>query len=118
MNINKIKSIIYKHGIPKSIDMLVGGKNTIRQVYQDNPSDFLNLFNNLIPVEKNDGIYYVDKDRLHLFILENKHVYINYERIWMFFSEVIGLKTTEIETIIKNWFENTYNLKGLTSGMF
>lgn len=117
MNINKIKSIISKHGITKSIDMLVGGKNTIKQIYQDNPSDYLNHFNNLIPVEKGDRIYYVDKDRLHLFILENKYVYINYERIWWFFYEVIGLKTTEIETIIKNWLEEIYNLKGLTPGM-
>jgi len=50
----RIKSIVNKYGIDKAIEMIVGGKNTIRNVYQSNPLEFLNQFNDLIPVEK-DG---------------------------------------------------------------
>jgi hypothetical protein len=117
-HIDKIKSVIYKHGIFKSIDIIVGGKDTIKQIYINNPSEFLNQFNDLTIVETDKKIYYVDKDRLPLFYYYpdeiDGYVSINYDRIWMFFSDVIGLKYSEIQTIINNWLEETYNLRGLT----
>ena len=115
---HKIKSMVEKYGIEHTLTMFDNNINVIKHAYQDNPSDFLNKFNDLSPVEKGDRIYYVDKDRLPLFYYfqdeKNDHIYINYYRIWMFFSEVIGLEYSEIQTIIKNWLEETYNLRGLT----
>ena len=114
----RVKSMVKKFGIDRSIELVVGGMDTIRNVYQDNPSEFLNQFNDLTPVEKDDKIVYVDKDRLPLFYYypnkENGYVYINHGRIWKFFEEVIGLKYSEIKNIINNWLEETYNLRGLT----
>ena len=114
----RVKSIVYKYGIDRAIEMIVGGKDTIRNVYQSNPLEFLEQFNNLTPVEKGDRIYYVDKYNKPLFMYfqgkKNGDVYINYYRIWLFFKEVIGLEYSEIQEIIKNWLEETYNLKGLT----
>ena len=113
-NIDKIKSVIYKHGISKSIDIIVGGIDTIKQIYNNNPSEFLNQFNDLTIVETDDKIVYVDKDRLPLFYYYpdeiDGYVSINYDRIWMFFSDVIGLKYSEIQTIINNWLEEIYNI--------
>ena len=114
----RVKSIVNKYGIDKAIEMVAGGPDTIRNAYQDNPSSYLNQFNDLTPIQKNDKIYYVDKDRLLLFYYypddKNGYVYINYNRIWEFFDVVIGLEDTEIQTIINNWLEETYNLRGLT----
>ena len=113
-HIDKIKSVIYKHGIFKSIDIIVDGIDTIKQIYINNPSEFLNQFNDLTIVETDDKIVYVDKDRLPLFYYYpdeiDGYVSINYDRIWMFFSDVIGLKYSEIQTIINNWLEETYNI--------
>ena len=113
-HIDKIKSVIYKHGIFKSLNIIVGGKHTIKQIYINNPSEFLNQFNDLTIVETDDKIVYVDKDRLPLFYYYpdeiDGYVSINYDRIWMFFSDVIGLKYSEIQTIINNWLEETYNI--------
>jgi hypothetical protein len=119
---DKIKSIIYKYGIVKSLDFIVNDKETIRQVYNNNLLEFLNQFNDLKTVEKSNVIYYVDKDKLPLFMYyqdkKNGNVYISYNRIWMFFSDVIGLKSEEIKGIMKNWLEETYNLRGLTPQRF
>ena len=96
--------------------------DTIVQAYKDNPLEFLDQFNDLTPVEKDDKIVYVDKDRNPLFYYypnkENGYVYINREKIWMFFSDVIGLKYSEIQTIINNWLEEAYNIRGLTPKSF
>jgi len=114
----RVKSIVKNYGLKQSIDMIVGGIDTIRQSYQDNPLEFLKQFNDLTPIEKGNKIYYIDKNRIPLFYYyhnkKNGYVYINYNRIWMFFSELIGLKTTEIKEIINNWLVETYNLTGLT----
>ncbi len=114
----RVKSIVNKYGIGQAIEMVVGGPDTIINAYQDNPESFLDQFNDLTPVEKDDKIFYIDKDGLPLFYYfpdeKNGYVYFNYDRIWMFFSDVIGLKYSEIQTIINNWLEVTYNISGLT----
>jgi hypothetical protein len=114
---NKIKSIISKYGIDKSLDLIAGGKDTIKQIYINNPSEFLNQFNDLTPIEMDGQIYYVNKDRIPL-VRHNQNkkyrsVWIDYYRIWLFFSEVIDMKTEEIKSIINNWLEQTYNITGL-----
>ena len=118
----RVKSMIKKFGLDQATEMIVGGIDTIINAYQDNPESFLDQFNNLTPVEKDDKIFYVDKNRLPLFYYypdeKNGYVYINHERIWMFFKEVFGLKNSEIQTIINNWLEEAYNIRGLTPKSF
>jgi hypothetical protein len=114
----RIKSIVNKYGFEQASEMVVGGIDTIRQLYENNPESFLNQFNDLSPVETVDKIYYVDKNRLPLFMYypnrKNGEVYINYYRIWLFFSDVINLNYKEIKGIMEQWLEETYNLRGLT----
>jgi hypothetical protein len=114
----RVKSIVNKYGIDRAIELVVGGVDTIRQSYQDNPLSILNQFNDLTPVEKDDKIFYIDKDGLPLFYyFSNKnirYIYFNNERIWNFFSNILVLRTSEIREIIKNWLEITYDIKGLT----
>ena len=114
---DRVKSIVNKYGIERALEIIAGGVDTIKQAYQDNPESYLNQFNDLIPVEKHDKILYVDKDRLPLFYYylddNNGYVYINYERIWMFFYNVFEFETPEIKDILKNWLEETYNIRGL-----
>jgi hypothetical protein len=114
----KIKLAVEKLGLVEAIQMF--GDKIIRQAYIDNPSLFLNQFNNLRPVEKDEEIYYVDNDNLPLFYYykkdqesENGFYYISYYRIWSFFSEVMDYSYTEIKEIMKEWLGTTYNLRGL-----
>ena len=115
----KIKLAVEKLGLKQSLEIF--GEDILKQTYIDNPLSFLNQFNNLRPVEQDDEIYYVDNDNLPLFSYykkdqesKNGYYYINYYRIWLFFSEVMGYNYTEIQKIMKEWLDTTYNLRGLT----
>ena len=115
----KIRSVVEKLGLKQSREMF--GDEIIKQAYIDNPLSFLNQFNNLRPVEKDNRVYYMDNDNLPLFMYYKEdqdskygHYYINYYRIWLFFEEIIGYNYTEIQEIMKEWLGTTYNLRGLT----
>ena len=115
----KIRSAVEKLGLEQSRQMF--GDELIKQGFIDNPSSFLDQFNNLRPVEKDDKIYYVDNDNLPLFFYyiedqesKNGYYYINYYRIWSFFEDVMDYSRTEIQEIIEEWLGTTYNLRGLT----
>ena len=111
----RVKSMVNKYGINRSIELVVGGMDTIKQVYQDNPESYLDQFNDLIPVEKDDIIYYVDKDNMPLFQIlnmENRFIYISNKRIWWFFSEVLNLDYDEIAYIITKWLKEVYGITG------
>ena len=115
----KIRLAVEKMGLEQSRQMF--GDELIKQVYIDKPSLFLNQFNNLKPVEKDDKIYYVDNDNLILFYYRKKdqdskngYYLINYYRIWSFFEDVMGYNYTKTQQIIKEWLGTIYNLRGLT----
>jgi hypothetical protein len=75
-------------------------------------------FGNLTEVVRDDRTFYVDKDRKPLFMYfqdsKNGIVYVNYERIWIFFESIFGLNTSQTKEILKVWLEETYNLRGAT----
>ena len=123
----KIRNAVEKLGLKQSLEIF--GKDILKQVYMDNPSLFLNQFNNLKVVDKNDHVYYVDNDNYPLFFYSKKESEINYiwpdinikhimdikynihsKRIWLFFDDVIGYSYTEIQEVIKKWLKSTYNL--------
>ena len=111
----RVKSMVKKYGINRSIELVVGGMDTIINAYQDNPASYLDQFNDLIPVEKDDRIYYVDKDNMPLFQIlnmENRFIYISNKRIWWFFSEVLNLDYDEIAYIITKWLKEVYGITG------
>ena len=76
-----------------------------------------NNFGDLNPVIGNTT-YYVNKDRLPLFYYyqdtKNEYVYINYYEIWSFLESMFGMDYQQIRGVIRDWLEETYNLKGLT----
>ena len=75
-------------------------------------------FGNLTPAIVGDKTYYVDNDRKPLFMYnqnrKNGYVYVNYDKIWVFFESIFGLKGLQTQEILKVWLEETYNLRGLT----
>ena len=75
-------------------------------------------FGDLTLVVKGDITYYVDKDQKPLFYYyqdsKNGYVNINYDRIWVFFNSIFGLKDPQAQGILKVWLEETYNLRVVT----
>lgn len=75
-------------------------------------------FGNLTEVVRDDITFYVDKDLNPLFMYfqdeKNGNIYINYNRIWVFFESIFGLKESQTREILTIWLEDTYNLGGYT----
>ena len=75
-------------------------------------------FGDLTPVVKGDRTFYVDEDRKPLFYYyqdsKKGYVYMDYNRIWVFFESIFGLKDPQTQGILKVWLEETYNLRGVT----
>lgn len=80
-------------------------------------------FGNLTSVVKDDKTFYVDKDRLPLFVYyhnnrqKSGHIYFNYDRIWLFLESVFIMKHSEIRELLKMWLEDTYNLREFIPGV-
>ena len=77
-----------------------------------------NNFGGLKPIVKSNKTYYVNEGRLPLFYYyqDTKHgyVYISYDEIWSFLKSMFGMNYQKIQGVIRDWLEETYNLKGLT----
>jgi hypothetical protein len=115
---HKIRLTIEKLGLTQARELF--GDNIIRQTYINNPSSYLNQFNKLKAIEKDDKIYYVDNDNTPIFFYFkqselNKHgyYYINNEKIWSFFYKIMGYDEKVTKTIIHDWLKNEYNLSNL-----
>ena len=114
----KIKYTVENLGLEDALKIFGGNKDIIRRAYQDNPSSFLNQFNNLKPVVKGERTIYFDENNEPLFYHfqgeKNGDCYISYNRIWSFFDDILGYKYSKIQQLIKEWLGATYNLGGLT----
>ena len=72
-------------------------------------------FGDLTEVVKGTKTYYVDNQGLPLIVYINNVpiILINYDRIWVFFESIFGLKDLQTQEILKVWLEETYNLRGV-----
>jgi len=81
-----------------------------------------NNLGDLKPIVKEYKTYYVNEDRLPLFYYfqnsKNDNVYINYYKIWSFLESMFGMEHQQIQGVIRDWLEETYNLKDITPVYF
>jgi Fe-Mn family superoxide dismutase len=122
--INKFWNHINWEFVNSLYDLKTNKKETINESVDHKVKSALKWLNkefgDLTPVVKYDKTFYVNKDRLPLFYYyelmgsENDLVYINYNRIWVFFEDIFGLYHSQIENILNVWLEQTYNLRGFT----
>jgi hypothetical protein len=77
-----------------------------------------NNFGDLTPIVEDEKTYYVNEDRLPLFYYvqdsKNDNVFINYYEIWSFLESMFDMDYQQIQGVIRDWLEETYNLKGIT----
>ena len=114
----KIRLTVEKLGLDQSREMF--GDELIKQAYIDNPLSFLDQFNNLTPIEKDDKIYYVDNDNIPIFFYFKQselnkygYYYINNEKIWSFFYKIMWYDDNVVKTIIHKWLKKQYKLSNL-----
>jgi hypothetical protein len=121
--VDKIKSKIHeyvkKYGIEKCREIF-GDKVLFTIGFNNDPMEFLNLFNDLEQVqsikEKNWTLFRYEKGKnLMFYNREFEDVYINYKQIWSVLENYFGLNYDETQQVTEEWVGMVYNLSGVTT---
>lgn len=114
----KIQLMVFKLGLRPSIDLV--GRSLLKQAFSDDPLSFLPQFNNLTKIDTDQYIHLKDKEGETIVMYHSKrilkkggNVYINSNKLWMFFSWVMDFDKVDIGKIIKDWLEDNYGIVGL-----
>ena len=111
---------IKEFGVNDTVNM-VGDFNNLCQLLNINsPTDFLHLFDDLEQVQSKDKGHlilfrYKPKHNLMVYNTKNETVYINNHEIWSFLKSNFGLNHQEIQGLTKEWFDEVYKLRGVTT---
>ena len=121
--VDKIKSKIHeyvkKYGIEKC-KQIFGDKVLFTIGFNNDPMEFLNLFNDLDVVqsieEKGWTLFRYEKGKnLMVYDRKNEDVYINYDQIWSVLQNNFGLNYDETQQVTEEWVGVVYNLRGVTT---
>ena len=118
------KEKVLKHLIKtdgwKTAETLVGGPEVLVKLFNNNPMEFLNMYNDLDVVQSEEKpnwtlFRYKKHENLMIHNRKNDLVYIDYYEIWTVLQNNFGLKYTEIQSLTKTWLGEVYNLRGITT---
>jgi hypothetical protein len=121
--VDKIKSKIHeyvkKYGIEKCREIF-GDKVLFTIGFNNDPMEFLNLFNDLDvvqSVEAEDWILFRYEKGKNLMIYDRKtdNVYINHDQIWSVLRNDFGLNYDETQQLTEEWLGVVYNLMEVTT---
>ena len=115
-----LKQEVKKSGWEDTASLVGGPEELARLAFNNNPMEFLNLFNDLDVVqseEKDDWTLfrYEKHKNLMIYYRKNDLVYINYYEIWSFLVDGFVLKYSETQKLTKRWLDEVYNLRGITT---
>ena len=115
-----LKSMVKRMGWEYAAN-LVGGPETLAEIaFNNDPLEFLNLFNDLDVVQNESDFSYIlyryeKYENLMVYNKINGTVYVIYNVIWLFLEDGFGLKYGEIQKLTEEWLGETYNLRGITT---
>ena len=113
---DKIKLTVFKLGLKSSIDLF--GNSLINQTFSDDPLSYLSQYNKLTKIDRDGFIHLKNNDGETIVMFNRKrlkggNVYINGNKIWMFFSYIMDLDREKINELLKDWLKNEYGIVGL-----
>jgi hypothetical protein len=114
-----LKQQMKDYGWRSAAELVGGAKNFMSIMYDNNPMNFLNTFNDLDIVqskEKPDWTLYRYEKGKNLIVYDKKFdlVYIKWGDIWSLLDHGFGLNYDEVQELTKEWLGKVYNLKGVT----
>ena len=115
-----LKDRVKEDGWEYVAELVGDGEILARLGFNNDPVEFLNLFNDLDIVQSKEKPYltlfrYEKGNNMMIYDRKNEYVYINYDVIWSFLGDVFGLKYVEIQELTQEWLSETYNLRGITT---
>jgi len=120
-----LKKHVLKNGWEEVANRVGGFDNLYRIGFNNNPMEFLNLFNNLEVVQSEEQpnwlLYRFEKGKNMMVYdkeYEYEYVYFNFDVIWSFFQRGIGINYNVTQVIMKTWLDKVYNLRGVIPTAF
>ena len=114
-----LKKHVLKNGWEDVAEMVGGFDILYKHTFNNDYNEFLKLYSNLEVVqceqEPNWTLYRFEKgNNMMVYDKKNEYVFIDYHVIWLFFKDGIDLNYDEIQSIMKKWLDEVYNLRGVT----
>ena len=119
-NLKKLlKQQVKEEGWEFAADLVGGSEDLAKLAFNNDPMDFLNLFNDLDVVQSDEKpnwvlFRYIPKQNFMFYDRKNGKVYINYDKIWSVLKNKFGLNYIETQELTKIWLDKIYNLRGVT----
>jgi hypothetical protein len=114
---SKIHEYVKKYGIEKSREIF-GNKVLFIVGFNNDPMEFLNLFNDLDVVQSVEQKYrtlfrYEKGENLMLYDRKLNYVYIDSDQIWSVLQNDFGFNYDDTRQLIEEWLGVVYNLRGV-----
>jgi hypothetical protein len=114
---DKLKNIVKNVGPKQASDIVGGAENLLKLAFNDEPMEFLHLFDNLDVVQSEEEpgwILFRYKKGKNLMIYDREHdaVHVSYNMFWKFLQNFNS--ENEIKLLIKRWLSEIHDLNGIT----
>ena len=118
---NRLIMMVKNDGWQQASDTVGGGRFLLKLAFNNNPMEFLHLFNNLEVIQSEeipDWTLFRCKKGENLMIYDKgiKYIFINSDKIWSFFDHGLGFHTDMCRELIEKWLGDIYNLNGVMAG--
>ena len=112
---HKLQNMVKDLGWEKTSIAVGGPKNLAKLAFDNNPYEFLNLFNDMDIIKDNGHKYYKTKkgENVMLFIPKTKKLYIKKDFV-SFIKEGFGYSYYNIYELTKDWVNTSFKLKGVS----
>ena len=115
-----LKQQVKEFGWKDTAELVGGAENLSKIAFDNDPMEFLHLFDDLDVVQSEQMkdwtlFRYKKHENLMIYNRITEYVYINYDEIWKFLEDKIGLNNNEIQLLTKKWLDEVYNLRRVTT---
>ena len=112
---NKLIKIVKNIGFETALNIVSNQNNLIRTLDVHTPTELLDIFNNLKPVQSVEQprlmLYrYKEGDNIFAYDTRNYEAYINYN-LWFVIKDGFNLTYFKTQEICKEWIEQKYEIK-------
>jgi hypothetical protein len=113
-----LRQSVKDFGWESTASMVGGTEELAKLAFNNDPMEFLNLFNDLDIVRSKERKYwtlfrYEKGNNIMVYDRKYKEVYVNTNEIWLLLTEGFNLNYHETEQLTQRWLSDTYKLKGV-----
>lgn len=106
----KLLDLVKRHGFDTGIIVIRSSDKLKEIAFDNNPMNFLNLYDDLITTKSEGIIYFKNKnnDNFIIYSEPTNVAYFDYINIWSILEEEFNLTYSEVQNLTKVWLEDVY----------